>query len=160
MHSVSVPGSMPPSPHGIDMLTLPILWSTQQGTRLILNLCDATAKGEMELAYLAQASPVSYSIGSIPYYGLDTPILSKPMDGDGTCSATVQPCHSIYSFSHRIVGAPRDTAFSLDDGLPRQCLLFTLFQGGQTTVVVLDLHADPRAKCCEFKAQSRCRLRW
>ena len=26
-----------------------------------------------------QASPILYSIGSIPYYGLDTPILSKPM---------------------------------------------------------------------------------
>ena len=30
------------------MLTLPISWSTQQGTRLILNLCDTAAKGEME----------------------------------------------------------------------------------------------------------------
>ena len=33
----------------------------------------------MEPAYLAQASPISYSIGSIPYYGSDTPILLKPM---------------------------------------------------------------------------------
>ena len=70
---------MPPSPCSIDVLTLPILWSTQQGTRLILNLCDTAAKGEMEPTYLAQASPVSYSIGSTPYYGSDTPILLKPM---------------------------------------------------------------------------------
>ena len=113
---------------------------------------NAAAKGEMEPAYLAQASPVSYSIGSIPYYGSDAPVLLKLMDSDGTCSAAVQPCRSIYSFSHRLVGTPRDTAFPLDDGLPQQCLLFTLSQGGQTAVVVPDLYANPGAKCCEFKA--------
>ena len=70
------------SPHGIDMLTLPILWSTQQGTCLILNLCDATEKGEMEPTYLAKDSPISYSIGSIPYYGTWVRY-THPLEADG-----------------------------------------------------------------------------